>query len=345
MSGLGLSELTDLLRSPFTHEDLWEAGGPVVVADLTSMPSDAGTLNDLRRRLLDLPAVTVARVHEPVAGSEAEFVEAFDIVFAPGDAAGTAAVPIEDGPAAATLAARVIEHPHASVALAQLLRLSAGASVSAALAAESFVYSTLQGGPEFGAWLGDREPPAPDTRDDSPIRVERDESTMRLTLDRPERRNAFSARMRDAMVDALRAASADPALDGVVLAGNGAAFCAGGDLAEFGTSPDPATAHVVRSVRNPAYWLDQLGGRVRCEVHGACVGAGIELPAFTPTIVAAADTTFALPEVGMGLVPGAGGTVSIPRRIGRHRTAWLAITGETLDATTARQWGLVDRVE
>jgi enoyl-CoA hydratase/carnithine racemase len=49
-----------------------------------------------------------------------------------------------------------------------------------------------------------------------------------------------------------------------------------------------------------------------------------------------------LPEVGMGLIPGAGGTVSIPRRIGRHRTAWLALTGNTIDAGTALAWGLAD---
>ena len=66
--------------------------------------------------------------------------------------------------------------------------------------------------------------------------------------------------------------------------------------------------------------------------------------AFAGRVEAAPDATFALPEVAMGLVPGAGGTVSIPGRIGRHRTAWLALTGERIDAPTAREWGLVDEV-
>ncbi|MDQ6696224.1 MAG: enoyl-CoA hydratase/isomerase family protein, partial [Actinomycetota bacterium] len=56
-------------------------------------------------------------------------------------------------------------------------------------------------------------------------------------------------------------------------------------------------------------------------------------------------TTFRLPELAMGLVPGAGGTVSLPRRIGRHRTAWLALTGASIDAPTALDWGLVDTIE
>jgi len=61
-------------------------------------------------------------------------------------------------------------------------------------------------------------------------------------------------------------------------------------------------------------------------------------------VVAAEDTEIALPEVSLGLVPGAGGTVSLPRRIGRLRTAWLAFSGWPIDAVTARAWGLVDEI-
>ena len=72
------------------------------------------------------------------------------------------------------------------------------------------------------------------------------------------------------------------------------------------------------------------------------MGAGIELPAFARRVVAAEDAFFQLPELSLGLIPGAGGTVSIPRRIGRQRTARLALSGERLDAATALEWGLVD---
>ena len=80
-------------------------------------------------------------------------------------------------------------------------------------------------------------------------------------------------------------------------------------------------------------------------MHGACVGSGIELAAFADRVVAALDTEIALPEIGLGLVPGAGGTVSLTLRIGRLRTAWLAFSGSTIDAATALSWGLVDQLE
>jgi len=130
----------------------------------------------------------------------------------------------------------------------------------------------------------------------------------------------------------------------VHLWGDGPAFCSGGDLREFGTAPDPAAASLVRTTRSPALDLRRVASRLTVHVHGAAVGAGVEWAAVGARVVARADATFRLPEVGMGLVPGAGGTSSIPRRIGRHRATWLALTGEQLDATTAAAWGLVDEV-
>ena len=114
---------------------------------------------------------------------------------------------------------------------------------------------------------------------------------------------------------------------------------------------DPGEARQHGQVNQPAgtqpgqqVLVHDLAGRVRFEVHGACIGAGAELPAFSREVVARGDAFFALPEVGFGLVPGAGGTASLPRRIGRQRTAWLALTGERIDAATALAWGLIDEV-
>ena len=140
-------------------------------------------------------------------------------------------------------------------------------------------------------------------------------------------------------------AAADPEVREIVLRGDGPSFCSGGDLDEFGTTPDPATAHVVRTTRSPARLLAALAERVTVRVHGACIGAGVELAAFAGRVTAAPDAFFALPEIGMGLLPGAGGTVSIPRRIGRQRTAWWALTGARIDAGTALAWGLVDAID
>jgi enoyl-CoA hydratase/carnithine racemase len=101
----------------------------------------------------------------------------------------------------------------------------------------------------------------------------------------------------------------------------------------------------VRLARSAGRVLATIADRVTAHVHGSCLGSGIELPAFAGRVIAHPDTLIALPEVRMGLIPGAGGTVSLPRRIGRHRTALLALAGFTIDAATARQWGLVDEVE
>lgn len=236
--------------------------------------------------------------------------------------------------------------PLACLALVELLRRSERRSVHEALLDESLVYSTLQAGPEFAAWLVARPPRSPPAGfEGRPLYVERCGAQLRLRLDRPERRNAFSAAMRDALCEALELAVADSEILEIELSGAGPAFCSGGDLDEFGTLPDPATAHAIRSTRHVARLLFACAGRARARIHGACVGAGIELPAFCGRVVAARDVSIRLPEVGMGLVPGAGGTCSLPRRIGRQRCAWLALCGRAVDAETALRWGLVDALE
>src|SRR3546814_3808774 len=80
---------------------------------------------------------------------------------------------------------------------------------------------------------------------------------------------------------------------------------------------------------------------MRVELHGACIGAGIEVPAFAARVEAREGAWFQLPELGMGLIPGAGGTVSITRRLGRWPPAHLALTNRPLDLGTALAWGPV----
>src|SRR5699024_7173542 len=101
---------------------------------------------------------------------------------------------------------------------------------------------------------------------------------------------------------------------------------------------------VVRATRHPGLAAHRIASRLTAHLHGTCIGAGVEVPAFAGRVLAAPDTTLQLPELGMGLVPGAGGTVSVQRRVGRHRAAWLAVTGGVLDVTTAHRWGLVDDI-
>jgi Enoyl-CoA hydratase/isomerase len=248
----------------------------------------------------------------------------------------------DDDDALERIEANVAAQPITAVTLALLLR-GQPPSVGHGLVAESSAYSVLQAGPEFAAWRAAHPPRV--ERDDGPrVRKDRVNDCLTVTLTRPGRLNALDAPMRDALVEAFTLAAADPEIARVELRGEGRAFCAGGDLDEFGSRPDPATAHVVRLERSVGRVLSALHKPVTTYLHGACMGSGMELAAFTGTVVAAQDTQIALPEIGLGLVPGAGGTVSLPRRIGRLRTAWLAFSGCTIDAATAQRWGLVDQL-
>jgi len=235
----------------------------------------------------------------------------------------------------------IVANPEASVALTQLLRTTENVSMLDALMAESWVYGLLQSGPEFARWLAaNRRPPTTDSGPTVLTRADAEHTT--VVLNRPHVRNALNIAMRDELVDLFRSLSQRE--DPIELRGAGSSFCAGGDLGEFGTTPSPVTGHFVRTTRSAAQALSVVAPRVTAVVHGACVGAGLELLAFAHRVEAAPDTFFRLPEIPMGLIPGSGGTVSLPRRIGRQRTAWLALTGARIDVETALRWGLVDAV-
>lgn len=240
-----------------------------------------------------------------------------------------------------TVAGAVAAHPLAARTLVGVLRATEVLPVPEGLVVESLAYSMLLAGPEHRAWLEERGPRTAPPAGDEPVRLARDGDELTVTLNRPGRHNAYAAAVRDALVDALEVGLADPVLR-VRVRGAGPSFCSGGDLDEFGTTPDVATAHLIRTTRSAGRLLAALGDRLTVEAHGACIGAGTELAAFGAHVVVVGEAFFQLPEVAMGLVPGAGGTVSVTRRIGRHLTAWMALTGDRVDVDTARAWGLVD---
>ena len=311
-------EVEAALRSPYAVDELVvEAGVPLLVVDA----SGRTFAPDIAAALRTLPAVTVG-----VGSSDA----AFDVVL--------------DAPGAAldAVTATVADSPDAAVALVQVLRAGERLDVVDALVVESLAYSALLGGRRYAAWLAARGKRQRENHDG--LDVVRDGNVLRVTFARPAVHNAYSAAVRDRLAEALQLAIADDTISSVVLTGDGPSFCSGGDLAEFGRATDPMAAHTVRTARSPAALLTRLGDRAEARVHGAAVGAGCELAACCGHVVATEDAWFALPEVGMGLIPGAGGTMSVPRRIGRQRTARLALTGERLDAVTARAWRLVDEI-
>jgi enoyl-CoA hydratase/carnithine racemase len=228
-----------------------------------------------------------------------------------------------------------------------LRALDVAAPASSGVITESLAYSTLQSGAEFRRWLAERGP-ASAPRLPDPVLAERDDDTLHVRFNRPQRHNAFSTDARGALLEALEVARLDPSVTEVILSGNGPSFCSGGDLAEFGTFADPASAHLARTRHSPALVLaeltERLGASCRAEIHGRALGSGLEMAAFCGHVSCRADAVLGLPELSLGLIPGAGGTVSITRRIGRWRTAYLVLTGRTIDAATALTWGLVDAV-
>lgn len=235
--------------------------------------------------------------------------------------------------------------PLAATIGAQLLRMTASLPLVEALLAESLAYSTLLGGNEFARWratggVADTEPtPA------EPVTVEREGDDVTLILNDPANRNAMTANMRDALYEALANALDDPSKPQVTLRGAGRCFSTGGALAEFGTAKDLAEAHAVRLLHSCARALDALGDRATVRLHGACVGSGIEVAAAAHKRIAAPGAWFQLPELAMGLIPGAGGTATIARAIGRHRTCWMLLSGKRIGAALARDWGLVHAIE
>ncbi|GAT06059.1 enoyl-CoA hydratase/isomerase [Mycolicibacterium fortuitum subsp. acetamidolyticum] len=238
--------------------------------------------------------------------------------------------------------------PQAAAVCDDVLRsLDPDGPTRAGVITESLAYSTLQSGGEFARWLADRGPATAPLLPD-PVQAHRDGNTLHVRFNRPQRHNAFSTDARGALLEALEVARLDPSVDEVVLGGNGRSFCSGGDLAEFGTFTDPASAHLARTRHSPALVLaeltERLGRRCRAEVHGQVLGSGLEMAAFCGWVRCHPDAVIGLPELALGLIPGAGGTVSITRRIGRWRTAYLVLSGRTIDAATALAWGLIDEV-
>jgi enoyl-CoA hydratase/carnithine racemase len=248
--------------------------------------------------------------------------------------------------ALAELAERCRRWPQAATVCDDVLRsIDPTGPTRAGVITESLAYSTLQSGPEFARWLTERGPATvPEIPD--PVQADHDGDRLNVRFNRPQRHNAFSTDMRAALLEALEVARLDPSITEVALTGNGPSFCSGGDLAEFGSFADPASAHLARTRHSPALVLDELTarlGRSCCaQVHGQVLGSGLEMAAYCGCVQAHPGAVLGLPELSLGLIPGAGGTVSITRRIGRWRTAWLVLSGRTIDTATALRWGLVD---
>jgi hypothetical protein len=321
------------------------AGAAALIADLIALGGAGIDVTPADQSPGDTSAVVRVGVHREGPRPDGPHLEAFDILLSLEPDAPRPWVGVQDVDSVlASLKAVVAAQPVAASVCAQVLRLSPGLSFDGALAVESMAFSMLLASDGFKAWRADRPVKARADPGGQRVGIDVSESGIALRLMRPDVRNAFDAAMRDALSEALLFALEHPDQPAVTLSGEGPCFSAGGDLDEFGAATDVGLAHLIRTLRSPVRLARGLGDRLTVELHGACVGAGIEVPAAAGRVVARAGSVFRLPEVSMGLIPGAGGTASLPRRIGRQRAAWLAISGATLDAERARVWGLLDAV-
>jgi 3-hydroxyacyl-CoA dehydrogenase len=169
----------------------------------------------------------------------------------------------------------------------------------------------------------------------APVRLERDGDIAVVIIDNPPV-NASSAAVREGLLAAIHTVRSDAGLRGAVLIGAGTTFVAGSDLREFGRSlAEPQLPTVIRAI-------EDCGKPVVAALHGAALGGGFELALGCDARVAAPGTVVGLPEVTLGIIPGAGGTQRLPRIVGIPRAIGMICSGERVPSAKALAAGLVD---
>jgi len=166
-----------------------------------------------------------------------------------------------------------------------------------------------------------------------------------VTLNRPQVLNVYNIQMRDELYQVLGAIKDDPEVMVAIFRGAGEkAFCAGADLSEFLTAPSPTIARQVRWGRDIWGLFLSLPQPLIAALHGYILGSGIEIALCCDIRIASEDAQFALPEVGLGIIPAAGATQTLPRAVGRARALEMMLTGRRISAEEAFDIGLVNRV-
>ena len=166
-----------------------------------------------------------------------------------------------------------------------------------------------------------------------------------VTLNRPQALNAFSVQMRDDLYEILNAVRADDEVRVAVFKGAGEkAFCAGADLKEFLTAPSVVQARRIRAVRDLWRLFLSMPQPLIAALHGYVLGSGMEIALFCDLRIAAPDVVFGLPEVGLGILPGAGATQTLPRIAGLPGALDMLLTGRRLNGEEALAMGLVNQI-
>jgi enoyl-CoA hydratase/carnithine racemase len=177
------------------------------------------------------------------------------------------------------------------------------------------------------------------------ILYEKKEQIAYVTLNRPQALNAYSVQMRDDLYEVLGAIKDDDEVRVTIVKGAGdKAFCAGADLKEFLTAPSATEARQIRFRRDLWKLFLSMPQPLIAAVHGYVLGSGMEIAACCDIRIASEDAVFGLPEVGLGIIPGAGGTQTIPRLIGLSRSLEMLLTNRWIPCDEAYSFGLVNRI-
>jgi len=164
-----------------------------------------------------------------------------------------------------------------------------------------------------------------------------------IFLNRPEKSNALNSPLLEELLAGLKQVAGSPGLRVVVLAGNGRSFCGGADVTEMAELKASSAKKFITRIHLCCDAIRRLPVPVVARLHGAVVGAGVELAASCDLRIAAEGTAFAMPEVLLG-IPSVVEAALLPRLVGAGRAAWLVLTGEPIDAKTALEWGLVQEL-
>ncbi len=175
------------------------------------------------------------------------------------------------------------------------------------------------------------------------VEVKVEGGVARIFLNRPEKVNALTSAFLEKLRERIDELGNDPAVRVAVLAGRGKAFCGGADVNELKALTEANAAAFVLKIHAVCEAIRHLPIPVLAQLHGACIGAGLEIAAACDLRIAAQGTKFAMPEVKLA-IPSVVEAALLPRLMGSGRAAWLVLTGEAIDAKRACEWGLVEEI-
>ena len=182
---------------------------------------------------------------------------------------------------------------------------------------------------------------------DDELLLSKSEGIATITLNRPDKMNAFTLTMIDEWVEALRDCQADPKTKVVVVTGAGKAFCSGGDVGNMGRGgvvPRDRKNFLWEHVHQVALTIETMDKPVIAALNGLAIGAGLDMALMCDIRFAADTAKFSEGYVKVGLMPGDGGTYFLPRLVGVAKALELCLSGESIDADEALRIGMVNRV-